>query len=224
MIMVAQYSAGIQKQMMEFYEFHDELPEDMQMSKEEIKAFRKLWVKAMEQVCSFSFVVDWFQARAQEIYDSGKKEIIVPSPTGSIQHMYYPIYKAERVKSFHHGELRFTKLTEYVPTDEPDIKKWLSSVTANTIHSLDASILALGLGDFPESFSTVHDAIYTYAGSCMDDILAKLKQAYVDTVSFDIWTEFLEANGLPTDNPESYPPIVGNLDLNRVLESDYIFA
>ena len=58
----------------------------------------------------------------------------------------------------------------------------------------------------------------------MDDILARLKQSFKETVEFDIWGEFMKANNLPEDNPDSYPPIVGNLDLNKVLESDYIFA
>tara|TARA_R110002012_G_scaffold320906_1_gene546723 strand:- start:6 stop:689 length:684 start_codon:yes stop_codon:yes gene_type:complete len=227
--MVAQYAAADWKQMQEFYEYHDELPEHLQLDKAEIQAFKKLWKKAMNQVCSFSFVVDWFQARAQEIYDSGAKEISIPTPTGSVQKMFYPVYEVKQVKSFYSGSLKYkeekeTKLTEYYPTDKPDIKKWLSSITANAIHSLDGSCLAIGLHDFPESFSTVHDAIYCYAGSTMDDILVKLKQSFKETVEFDIWGEFLRANNLPEDNPESYPPIVGNLDLNKVLESDYIFA
>jgi DNA-directed RNA polymerase len=174
-------------------------------------------------VCSFSFVVDWFQARVQEIFDSGKTIVNIPMPTGSTQVMKYPIYKPHQVKSFHHGSLGYTKLTEYKPTDKPDMKKWNSSITANAIHSLDASCLALGLKQFPVAFSTVHDAVYTYGASCMDDILASLKQSYIDTVSFDIWTEFLTANGLEA-TPENAPPIVGNLDLSMVLQSDYIFA
>jgi DNA-directed RNA polymerase len=221
MVMVAQYSAGIQRQMEEFYAIHDDLPEALQLNDEEIKVFRKLWQEALSEVCSFTFVVEWFQARAQEIYDSGKKQIMIPMPNGSTQIMRYPLYKPHNVKSFHHGSISW--LTEYLPTDEPDIKKWLSSITANTIHSLDASLLSLGLADFPEAFSTVHDACYTYCGTCMDDMLQRLKEAYVATVSFDIWGEFLKANDLE-NKPETAAPIVGNLDLNQVLKSDYIFA
>lgn len=148
MIMVAQYSAGLQKQMMEFYEYHDELPEHLQLTQDEVRLFRKLWSQAVNKVCSFSFVVDWFQDRVQEIFDSGKTVVNIPMPTGSTQVMRYPIYKPHQVKSFHHGSLGYTKLTEYKPTDKPDLKKWNSSITANAIHSLDASCLALGLKQF----------------------------------------------------------------------------
>ena len=228
-IMVAQYAAAEWKQMEEFYEYHDELPQHLQLNRSEVKAFKTLWQQAMSSVCSFSFVVDWFQARAKEIYDRGAKEIRIPTPTGSLQRMFYPTYEVKQVMSFYSGSLKYkgrqeTKLTEYHPTDEPNLKKWLSSITANTIHSLDGSCLAIGLHDFPTSFSTVHDAVYCYASSAMDDILTRLKEAFVETVSYDIWTEFLKANDLPLDNPLSYPPIVGNLDLNTVLDSDYIFA
>ena len=221
MVMVAQYSAGIQRQMQEFYELHDDLPDAQQFDEDELKAFRRLWQQALAEVCSFTFVVEWFQARVQEIYDSGRKEVLIPTPNGSVQEMKYPIYKPHRVQSFHQGSL--TWMTEYEPIDEPDLKKWMSSITANAIHSLDGCLLALALADFTESFSTIHDAVHTYAGTCMDEMLMRLKQAYVDTVSFDIWTEFLTINGLEV-NATTAPPIVGNLDLKQVLNSDYIFA
>ena len=227
MIMVAQYGANEWKQMEEFYELHDELIEEEQLTKEEIKEFRKLWKQAMNEVCSFNFVVDWFQARVKEIFDSGANEIRIPTPTGSVQRMFYPIYKLKQVKSFYSGSMNYrdeTRLTEYEPTDKPDLNKWLSSTPPNVIHSLDGSLLAIALHNFDEPFSSVHDAIYCYASNSMNKVLKKLKEAYVETVSFDIWTEFLKANNLPTDNPVSYPPIVGNFDIKEVLNSDYIFA
>ena len=222
-IMVAQYAAGEWKQMQEFYDYHDDLPEDLQFNEEEIKAFKVLWQKAMAKECSFSFVIDWFQARAQEIYDSGAKEIKIPTPTGSLQRMFYPEYKTKQQDTFYHGSMRY-RLTEWVPTDKPNVKKWLSSIVPNAIHSLDGSLLAIGLHDFDVSFSTVHDAVYTYAGSCMDDMLTRLKRGYVEAVSYDIWTEFMIANGLDHTDPTLAPPIVGTLDLDMVMKSDYIFA
>jgi DNA-directed RNA polymerase len=223
MIMVAQYSAGIQKQMTELYEYHDTLPDHLQFTRDELKAYRQYWVMAMDSVCSFNFVVEWFQQRVQEIYNKGAKEIKIPTPSGCMQRMFYPVYEVERVKSFHNGQLNYPRITDYKPTDEVDLSKWLSSITANTIHSLDASIMVLALHDFSESFSTIHDAIHTYGGECMDEILYRLKKAFVEVVTFDIWSEFLKANDLE-ETPENAPPIVGNLDVNMVLNSDYIFS
>ncbi len=115
------------------------------------------------------------------------------------------------------------KTYEYEPTDEPDIKAWLRAVTANTIHSIDGAIMVLGLKDFEYPFSTIHDCAATYAGKPMDKMLHDLKVGFIKAVSFNIWDEFRLANGLKLD-AETAPPIVGNLDLSMVMESDYIFS
>ena len=223
MIMVAQYGAGDQKQMDEFWQFHDqEVPTKYKLIKEEFKAVRKLWFPAMKKVCSFTFVLDWFQKKVQEIYDSGAKEVIIPTPVGSIQIMNYPEYDIHRVKSFHHGNLNY-KMSDYLPTDKPDINKWISAITANTVHSIDSSVMVLSFEDFPYDFSTIHDAAYTYAGKPMDFMIKNLKEGFIKACSFNIWDEFRKANNLPID-PKSPPPIVGNLDLDSVRHSDYIFS
>tara|TARA_B100001989_G_scaffold199791_1_gene148321 strand:+ start:1627 stop:4233 length:2607 start_codon:yes stop_codon:yes gene_type:complete len=223
MIMVAQYGAGDQKQMDEFWQFHDqEVPTKYKLIKEEFKAVRKLWFPAMKRVCSFTFVLDWFQKKVQEIYDSGAKEVIIPTPVGSIQIMNYPEYDIHRVKSFHHGNLNY-KMSDYQPTDKPDINKWISAITANTVHSIDSSVMVLSFDNFPYDFSTIHDAAYTYAGEPMDFMIKNLKEGFIKACSFNIWDEFRKANNLPID-PKSPPPIVGNLDLDSVRQSDYIFS
>ena len=221
--MVAQYAAGTQKQMMVFYDFHDGLEEHYQMNKDEIKAFRKLWAEAMNSVCSFSFVIDWFKSRVEEIIANGSTKIVIPTATGSTQTMTYPIYERKRVKSFHHGTMSYSQIEDYEQTDKPDYDKWLSSITANVVHSIDASIMVKGLVDFPHSFSTIHDAAHTYAGQPMDEMLFRLKVGFIEAVSFNIWDEFRRANNLPII-PETAPPIVGNLDLQDVMSSDYIFC
>ena len=127
-----------------------------------------------------------------------------------------------RVKSFHYGSQDY-KTYEHEPTDEAGIKKWLSSVTANTIHSIDASAMVLAFKDFQYSFSTIHDAAHTYAGKAMDEMLVNLKKGFIEAVSFNIWDEFRKHNDLSLD-PKSSPPIVGNLELDSVMNSDYLFS
>jgi hypothetical protein len=222
-IMVAQYGAGEQRMMEEFWEFHDsEVPKRYRLNRDEMKAFRKLWMPAMNKVCSFKFVLDWFQQRAQEIHNSGKKKILVPTPSGSTQIMKYPIYDRKRIKTFHYGSLNY-KISDYIPTKEADLKDWRRAITANTIHSIDASIMVKAFRNFNHNFSTIHDAAHTYASKAMDEMTDRLKEAFIEACSFNIWDEFRKANDLNIDNKNT-PPIVGNLDLQDVKHSDYIFS
>ena len=217
-VMVFQYSAGIRKQMANFFEVHDGLPSDLQLTKEEIKALYKLWPKATKRVMSVQAVIAWFQSRVEEIYAAGKREVVVPNAAGCTQVMKYPLYQIKRVDSFHNG-----RHTERIATDDADLKAWRRSITANATHCTDGAILALALKDFDANFSTVHDAAYTYANGTMTRMLAELKRGYIEAVSFNIWDEFRLANGLPLDPATSFE-CSNTLDLNRIKDSFYIFA
>jgi hypothetical protein len=218
MVMVFQYSAGIRKQMEEFYQIHDELPSHLQLNKSETKELWKLWPQATEQSMSVDAVISWFQARVTELHKMGKKEILIPNATGAVQVMRYPLYEVKQVKSFHTG-----RLTEYIPTGEVDLRAWKRAITANATHMCDAAILAIGLHDFDSAFSTVHDAAYTYPNKSMQEMLDRLRKGYVEAVKMDIWDEFRKINGLPLDPATAFPK-TNTLDLDDVLNSDYIFA
>ena len=217
-VMVFQYSAGIRKQMANFYEVHDDLPADLQLTKEEIKVLYKLWPKATKKVMSVQAVIKWFQDRVKEIFESGKTEVNIPNAAGSMQVMKYPLYEIKRVDSFHNG-----RFTERRPTGQADLKAWLRAITANATHCCDAAILALALKDFGHNFSTVHDAAYTYGNGSMTQMLHELKRGYVEAVSFNIWDEFRRANDLPIEPTTSFE-VSNTLDLSRIMDSHYIFA
>ena len=219
MIMVFQYSAGIKKQMSEFYKIHDDLPEHLQLDKDEVKAFRELWTKTTSETMSVDSVIAWFQARVEEIYKSGKTEVLIPNATGSVQVMKYPLMKKVRqVQSFHNG-----RFTEYEDTGKPDIKAWKRAITANATHMTDSAIMAIALHDFPYAFSTIHDAAHTYATEAMDLMTDRLKDGYVQAVGMDIWDKFREINGLPIEPATDFPK-TNTLNLEDVRHSDYIFA
>ena len=221
MIMVFQYSAGLQKQMTEFYAVHDDesFPSELRFDKDEMKAFRQLWNKTTSQTMSVDSVIAWFQARVEEIYKMGKKQVLIPNATGSIQVMKYPKKEAvAQVKSFHQG-----RFTEYKDTDEVDIKAWKRAITANATHMCDSAIMCLALYNFPFAFSTIHDAAHTYASSAMDLMTERLKDGYIQAVKMDIWDEFRRLNGLPIEPATDFPK-TNTLDLEVVRQSDYIFA
>ena len=218
MIMVFQYSAGIKKQMQEFDEIHRDMPSHLQLTTDEQKSLWHLWQKATAKTMSVDSVIAWFQDRVKEIHAEGKTEVLIPNAAGSIQTMKYPKYKSKRVESFHNG-----RFTESIPTGEADLKAWKRAITANATHMTDAAILCLGLHDFDCSFSTVHDAAYTYASSAMTDMVARLKDGYIKAVEMNIWDEFRKLNDIPLDKSTGFIQ-TKTLDLETVRQSKYIFA
>ena len=219
MIMVFQYSAGIRKQMSEFYQIHDDMPEELQMTRDETKALWKLWQQTTAESMSVDSVINWFQDRAKEIAAMGKNFILIPNAAGVVQVMKYPkVEKTKQVVSFHNG-----RFTEYQSSDLPDTDAWKRAITANATHMTDSAIMVLALHDFPYAFSTIHDAAHTYATGAMDMMLERLKDGYIKAVEMDIWDEFRRINGLPIDATTDFPK-TNTLDLEVVRQSSYIFA
>lgn len=221
MIMVFQYSAGLPKQMQEFREVHEseDFPSHLRLNEAEVTALWKLWTKATSAVMSVDTVIKWFQERVKEIYANGKTEVLIPNATGAVQVMKYPLYELRRVKSFHNGQLTFRE-----PTGEADLKAWKKAVLANATHMVDAALLSIALHDFDCSFSTVHDAAYCYGNSSMTQMLSRLKGGFKQAVEFNIWDEFRKINGLDHTDPTTAFPTTDTLDLDEVLDSDYLFA
>ena len=219
MIMVFQYSAGLRKQMSEFYKIHDEIDESLQMNRDEIKSLWKLWEQTTQSSMSVDSVIGWFQDRVKEIYDMGKKEVLIPNAAGAVQVMKYPEYERPReVRSFHNG-----RFTERKPTGKPDLRAWKRAITANATHMTDSAIMVIALHDFEYSFSTIHDAAHTYATGAMNTMLDRLKEGYIQAVGMDIWDRFRELNGLPIEPATDFPKS-NTLDLEVVRDSQYIFA
>lgn len=221
MIMVYQYSAGLPKQMQEFKNIQDDdkFPEELKMTQDEVTAMYKLWPKATSKVMSVKSVIDWFQQRVIELHKLGKKEVLIPNATGSVQVMRYPLFEIRRIKSFHNGQMTFR-----IETGEADLKGWKRAILANATHMTDGAILALALHNFDCSFSSVHDAAYCYANGSMSEMLGRLKKGFVDATSFNIWDEFRKINGLDHTDPTTDFPTCNTLKLSEVLDSDYLFA
>lgn len=221
MIMVFQYSAGLPKQMEEFKNIHDDdsYPLHLRLTEDEITALWKLWPKATSKVMSVDTVIEWFQKRVVELHKEGKTSVLIPNATGAVQVMKYPLYDIRRIQSFHNGRLTFRE-----PTGEADIKAWKRSILANATHMCDSAILVIGLKDFESSFSTVHDAAYTYATDSMTQMLERLKEGFIEAVRFNIWDEFRKINGLDHKDPTTSFPRTKTLILDDVRDSDYLFA
>lgn len=102
---------------------------------------------------------------------------------------------------------------------ECDINGHKSSTAPNLIHSLDASLLHLAFLNFNAPFTVIHDSVLCRATD-MGVLNGVVRNTY-----YDIFTnsnpleDFAEAIG--ASEP---PPIIGDLDLDSVLNSTYFFC
>ena len=102
---------------------------------------------------------------------------------------------------------------------DPDTNGHKSSTAPNLIHSLDASLLHLAFLDFNAPFTVIHDSVLCRATD-MGVLNSVVRNTY-----YDIFTnsspleDFAEA--IVAENP---PPIIGDLDLDSVLNSTYFFC
>jgi DNA-directed RNA polymerase len=106
--------------------------------------------------------------------------------------------------------------------------KMRTALAANTVHSLDASLLQLALHDYTDTpFTTVHDCVYGPSGS-LGFLVKRIKAAFHTVVSGNFLFDMLEANGLEND-----AELVAQLQLmthdddqllESIKDSEYLFS
>jgi DNA-directed RNA polymerase len=172
----------------------------------------------------------WFKQFAKAALQAGVEQITWTTPTGMFVSQEYrePLY--EQVKTYAAGGGHYGKLGlshdgySFIETGYGDVKlsKNQSAIAANFVHSLDASVMVFGILDTPEDVQmyTVHDCIYTLSGY-FGQTIPNFRKGLHNVVTSPVLEELLESNGL-TDVME-LPPI-GELDLDEIKESPYLFC
>ena len=103
-----------------------------------------------------------------------------------------------------------------------------TALAANTVHSLDASLLQLAIADYHDTpFTTVHDCVYGPSGS-LPGLVDRIKDAFFTVVSGDFLYEMLQENDLEDDDNLVAQLRVMTHEDNGLLESikhsDYLFS
>jgi DNA-directed RNA polymerase len=95
----------------------------------------------------------------------------------------------------------------------------MSSTAPNAIHSLDSSLLHLAFLKFTAPFTVIHDSVLCRATD-MSELNRVVRETYYEIfANGNFLKEFAEAIGAETE-----PPVIGDLDLDSVLESTYFFC
>ena len=212
-----------QKRLLKQYNKTKLKPANLHFTDEEIDALCDLWVVALDKVSSISSVVSWFRKRTREIFASGKTEVKYTSCNGSVMTLKYPKQRLKKVRTIHYGSAVYRQQDIYEDLPEPDTRKLLNAITANITHLTDAAALCEALWDVEHPFVGIHDACGVAPGKTMDYQVQRLKQGLIDACRHSVWDTFRLDNDLPIE-PQTAPPIIGDLDLDLIKTSNYIFS
>ena len=172
----------------------------------------------------------WFKKLAKAALQAGCEQITWTTPSGMHVSQEYrePLFK--QVKTYAAGGGHYGTLgtgndgSAYIECGygDPKLSKNESAIAANWTHSLDASVMQLGILDVPEGIDlyTVHDCIYCLSGQ-FGDVIPHFRKALHNVVTSPVLEELLESNGL-TDMVDL--PHIGEIDLDHINESPYLFC
>ena len=221
----ASYASPKGEQLIKLKKFNDEylVNAGIGFKENEMKAIQQVWASALDNVSSINTVVDWFRSRTKEALKAGATEIVVTNSVGSRMTLKYPKSTLKKVGCIGNPEAKTRRKNIHIATDKPDSKKMLSSVTANVTHFTDASALVEALWDCETPFVAIHDAVGYPIGQDLEDGVRRLREGLMEATKHNIWESFLDDNNLP-HNHLTAPPIIGDLVLEDILDSPYIFS
>jgi DNA-directed RNA polymerase len=237
-LMSAQYGSGVSKQIATFKEILKDIPANLQLNEDELKAFfgydedKKNGIPeyrpfkiALEKTTSLTAFVDWIRARATAVLKTKRTCFVIPTVTGSQLVMKYPKQKKTQILTFHHSSISLNPLVSRfdhnLPTKVPDKKAWMKAAAANSIHLQDSTLLAHAFHNWEFNLSTVHDSIISAPGLCMKVLEDRFKRSFIDVISWDFFGEVYKANGLALDG-NVYSILVDDLDPQDVIKANYL--
>lgn len=159
------------------------------------------------------------------------KTISWRTPSGWLCQQRYKKEKSRQIKTYFEGTLK--RATVYDEVDSIDTRKSGSAVSANFVHSMDASAMVLCILKCHEKgikdFSMIHDSYGCHATRMggPNGMAAILREEFYKMYADNDVLKQLRDTVLETlDEPVELPPLParGSFDLSRVLDSPYFFA
>ena len=109
-----------------------------------------------------------------------------------------------------------------IKTSNPDIRGYMSGISPNYIHSLDASHMALIIDGWGGAFGAIHDSFSTHACD-VEKLLYKTKETFVSMYDQPNYYDIIQQN-LTGKTDDVKQPELGSLEIQEVHDSDYFFA
>ena len=161
-------------------------------------------------------VMDWIKQEVSAAFKRGADHLQWETPSGFIVKQNRRKRTIQRIKLQILGRCNVNLTTGF---EGPDVNGHKSSTAPNLIHSADASLLHLAFLKFNSPFTVIHDSVLCRATD-MSELNRVVRETYYEIfANRNFLQEFAEAIGAETE-----PPIIGDLDLDSVLESTYFFC
>ena len=161
-------------------------------------------------------VMTWLNTEIVNAIKSGKDHIEWTTPSGFAVKQDLRKVNTERIEAHLMGRVQLHIGTSL---GDPDLNHHKNAGSPNLIHSMDASILQIGLKDFTGPFTVIHDSVLCGANQ-MDAMQAAVRDAYVEIfLHHSPLHDFADAIGAETPPPMQY-----TFDPETVKESTYFFC
>ena len=161
-------------------------------------------------------VMDWIKQEVGAAIKRGADHLQWETPSGFLVYQNRRKHDVKRIKLQIMGRCNIN----IAEGDKgPDINGHKSSTAPNLIHSIDSSLLHLAFLRFDSPFTVIHDSVLCRATD-MGELNRVVRETYYEIFSgSNPLEDFAAAIGA-----ETKPPIIGDLDLNSVLDSTYFFC
>ena len=185
-----------------------------------------VWDAISNVIVSASKVMDYIKS-VGDVYADVNKHMEWVTPTGWLVLQSYNNTTTKRIKTHINGEI--VKLNMLEEGSTVSRRRTGSGSSPNFIHSLDAAAMTKTINACVNrgilDFAMVHDSYGTHS-SHMPMMSDLIRQEFVKMYEqHDVLTE-LRDHAIQTLGTEDVPlpPALGDLDIRRVLESEYFFA
>ena len=162
-------------------------------------------------------VMKWIEEEVSKAIKRGAMELEWITPSGFVVNQRIMKKKTERFDLQLLGRCVLSVATE--EENKVDLNRHKAATAPNLIHSLDASLLHLGVIRFDKSIALIHDSVLCRAID-MDELSTIIRETYMHLFAErDYLTDFARQIGAETE-----PPIIGDLKPETVIDSTYFFC
>tara|TARA_B100000530_G_scaffold171302_1_gene108134 strand:- start:3 stop:2339 length:2337 start_codon:yes stop_codon:yes gene_type:complete len=162
-------------------------------------------------------VMKWIESEVGAAIKRGATELTWVTPSGFVVTQRLMKKVVETIELQLLGRCKIAVATE--DSDTVDIAHHKNATAPNLIHSLDASLLHLTALRFRAPLALIHDSVLARAvdmGQLSDLVRQTYMELFADRTYLNEWAEQIGAH--------TEPPIIGDLEPERVIESTYFFC
>ncbi len=162
-------------------------------------------------------VMRWIEKEVAAAIDRGAEKLVWSTPSGFIVSQRLMKKQTQEVKLILLGRCKINVATE--DSDKVDKLHHKNATAPNLIHSLDASLLCLSALRFNAPLSLIHDSVLCRATD-MGVLSTIVRETYMHLFAEQ---EYLNTFAMQI-GAETDPPIIGDLEPSRVIDSTYFFC